>query len=415
MKGSRTDKTRLRPVNRWIYLTARIIIGNLLLRYFRVRVENREAMPRTGGAIVVANHANFFDPMWLYSSLRRPMHFVATEELFRGRALRPLIRWFGTFAKRKAAQDFQTVKNMFTVIRSGGVIGLYPEGLRTWDGTNYPVIPTIARLIRKFRVPVVTCRFDGGYFGFPRWARKWRRIPVTVVFSRLYTKDDFPETDQEVVRDISAAIRIRDYDLEWEKPKRRISGLADGISVILYRCPSCATVEGLHMLEPASSNTFECSSCFSSWRIDPFCSITPLDESGMPRGEPVPLHEMYRKIKSMELRSFETPLMNLEPGERLFLMSRPRTLLREARFPYFRAIGFGRLFLTSRRLLFRTNRESLLEAPLDQLESLSIEPGNKLHFMHRGALYRLPFTQASPLKWQDAIESLLDTPLPTGL
>jgi hypothetical protein len=68
-----------------------------------------------------------FDPIWVYDALRHPVYLVATEELFRSRLL-------------------------------GGRVGVYPEGVRTWDGTNAPLIPTIARLIRRLCVLIYTCR-----------------------------------------------------------------------------------------------------------------------------------------------------------------------------------------------------------------------------------------------------------------
>jgi len=236
-----------------------------------------------------------------------------------------------------------------------------------------------------------------------------------MTFTRLYTRNDFPDTDEEVIRDISTAIRIRDYELEWEPSRRVFKNLADGISVVLYRCPVCGTVEGLHMIMPPRTNAFECTSCFSSWKIDPYCRITPLDQEGKPTGDSAPLYEIYRRIKAMPLRAISSHLLPLTPGEELYLMCRPLPLLREGRFPHFRHAGYGRLFLTNRRLVFRSKRQIVLEAPLSELQSINIEPGNKLHFMHRGVLYRLVFGQAGPLKWQDAVESLLDKPIPTDL
>jgi len=407
MKAGRAQIASLRIVNRWLYLTARLLLARLIHVVFRLQISGLEAVPRSGPAFILPNHVALFDPIWLYSSLRRPIYFVATEELFRSWFLRMLIRAFGAFPTRKAAQDLYTVRTLFSVIREGGLIGLYPEGVRTWDGTNSPVIPTIARLIRKFRIPVVTCRFDGGYRAHPRWASHWRRVPVRIVFSPLYPAGRAPDTDEEVMRDIAEAIRIRDYELP--PPERRIlfRGLPDGISRILYRCPHCGALESLRPVLPPRRNRFECSSCFSSWKLDVACNVTPLDQGGRPAGQSIPLFQLYREIKEMPPRPIRSDLVKLDEGELLYLISRPNLVYREHRFPYFRPVAFGRLFLTSRRLLFAGHRGVRIAAAVGDLESLSIEPGNKFHFVVGGVLYRIVFRNASPLKWADTIERIV--------
>jgi 1-acyl-sn-glycerol-3-phosphate acyltransferase len=407
MKTGRGQIASLRFVNRWFYLTVRLLLARLIQVLFRLQVVGRDAVPRNGPAFVVPNHVALLDPIWLYASLRRPIYFVATEELFRSWFLRMLIRWFGAFPKRKAAQDLYTVRTLFTVVNRGGLVGLYPEGVRTWDGTNAAIIPTIARLIRKFKIPVVTCRFEGGYLAHPRWASHWRRIPVRLVFTPLYPAGKVPSTDDEVVRDITEAIRTRDYELPL--PERRIlfRGLPDGIWRLIYRCPQCGTLESLRPVPPPRRNRFECSSCFSSWKIDVACRVTPLDQGGMPAGESIPLNRLYRQIREMPWLPVRSAMVELEGDEQLYLISRPHVIYREHRFPYFRPFAYGRLFLTGRRLLFCGRRGVRLTVPVGSVESLSIEPGNKLHFVAGGKLYRIVFRASSALKWADAIERIV--------
>ena len=176
------------------------------------------------------------------------------------------------------------MKNMMQVLGRGGLLGLYPEGVRTWDGTNGPLIPTIARLIRRMRVPVYTCRLEGGYLAWPRWASRWRRIPVRMVFDRLYTRRTIPESEQRILADIAQAIEIRDYQLPLADPHRRFTGLAAGLPKVLYRCPNCHTVEGLGVVRPLASNQIECRSCNSGWQVDIRSRVTPVDEHGRERG-----------------------------------------------------------------------------------------------------------------------------------
>lgn len=411
MTSGRATIASLRFVNRWFYLTLRLLLARPLQLLFRLEIVNRDVVPRTGPAFILPNHVTLFDPIWLYAALRRPIYFVATEELFRSWFLRMLVRWFGAFPKRKATRDLYTVRSMFEVIRSRSLIGVYPEGVRTWDGTNAPVIPTIAKVIQRFRVPVITCRFDGGYFSWPRWARRWRRIPVRIVFEPLYRGDDVPELEADVIRQITEAIRIRDYELPQPRPRKTFRGLPDGISRILYRCPVCGTLESLRSVGLPRRNHFECACCFSSWKLDVFCNVIPLDHGGHAGAPVVPLHRLYRCIREMPLVPVRTSPVDLDAGELLYLTSSPHVLFKERRFPYFRPFAYGRLYLTSCRLLFVGLRGVRLALPIGELQSLSIEPGNKLHFVHSNTLYRIVFRNASALKWTDGIERLAGRPL----
>ncbi len=406
VSGSRSQPRDVRPVRRWFYHLILLLVRKPIQYLFRLQPVNTLAVPRTGGGILVANHVTLFDPIWIYDALRRPVYFVATEELFRGRFLGGLIRWFGAFPKRKAASDYKTMKNMMQVLRMGGLLGLYPEGVRTWDGTNGPLIPTIAHLIRRMKVPVYTCRLEGGYLAWPRWASKRRRVPVRMVFNRLYGRGEIPDSEQQILSDIAREIEIRDYQLPIESAGRRLTGLAVGLPRVLYRCPNCHTMEGLSVVRPLSTNQIECRSCFSTWRVDLRSFVTPVDEHGRDVGESRTVAEWYRRIRVFPLAPIRSALVRLEPGEKLFLVSRAHFLFREKRFPGLRLFAFGRALLTDRRLLFKGKAGIRLNARLAELESLSVEPGDKLHFVFRERLYRIPFRRESPLKWMDALLAL---------
>jgi len=394
-------------VNRIFYRLTTMFLRRFILGYFRLQGRDAEIVPSQGTALVLANHIALFDPIWLYALLRRPVYYAATEDLFRTPALARLIRWFGAFPKRKAASDMSAVRSIFAIAETGGLIGVFPEGVRTWDGSNSAVFPGISKLIRKLKAPVFVCRFEGAYLAYPRWARWWRRIPMTGSFSRLYEPGSIPDDDGTIISEIAAAIRTPDYELPIDPSKYRRRGLAVNLTRLLYRCPSCGTQEGLKLVRPYSTNRVECSSCFSAWVIDATCRLASVDENGQDEGNWTPLPDYYSRILAMPLMPIRTELrLGMEPGEELYLISRPRFLFKEEQFPNLRVLAFGRAFLTSRRLIFRTRLGIPLAAPLAGIGALSVDPGDKLHFTQEGKLYRIPFRNESALKWFDTIRRL---------
>ena len=407
--ASQTSFRQPRLVNRIFYRLMLGILRGPILRYFQITTVDVSVVPQSGAGIILANHSTLFDPIWVYAMLKRPVYFAATEDLFRKRALGRLIRWFGAFPKRKAASDLAALRSIFTIIDRGGLVGLFPEGVRTWDGTNQPLFTGIAKLIRKLGVPVYVCRLEGAYLVWPRWARRWRRIPVRGVFSRLYKAEGIPADDQRILADVAAAIRSTDSAVTLPAASGRRAGLAVNVTRVLYRCPSCGTMEGLKLVRPFSTNMIECSSCFSTWVIDAACRLSLADENGRAEGGWVPLPAHYEHISTMPLTPIRSEIrLGLAPGEQILLISRPRFLFTQERFPNLRVFAFGRAFLTNQRLIFRTRIGIPLSAPLQGLGALSVDPGDKLHFTWRAKLYRIPFRSESALKWFDIIHRLRD-------
>ena len=232
---------------------------------------------------------------------------------------------------------------------------------------------------------------------------------MKAVFSRLYGPEDIPDDDERIAREIASAIHTPDDGRAVDATRFPYKGLAVDVTHVLYRCPSCGTLEGLKVVRPFSTNRVECSSCFSSWVIDVTCRLSPVDEDGNAEGIWTGLPQHYARIKSMPFTPIRTEArLGLAPIEQVFLISRAHFLFRQDKFPNLRRVAFGRAFLTNRRLLFRTRLGIPLDAPLSALGALSVDPGDKLHFTFDGKLYRIPFRSESALKWFDSIHRMQD-------
>ena len=404
----RNDPNWVGPItSRWFLV---VIVVKAVFRWiFKLTSENTKALPSSGPAILLANHVTLLDPIWVGSLLRRHIYYAANEDIFRNPITGALARWTGAFPIRKAATDMSAVRKMIRHLRDGRVVALYPEGVRTWDGTNTPLRPGIARLIQKMKVPIVGCRQERGYLALPRWARVYRGIPVHGVYKRIYQGNDIPDDLDKIIDDISGFIENRDYDLNVSDSRYKRRGLAVDVTKLIYRCPLCGGMESLRIVKPLSTNQVECSSCFSKWEITASGKMVLLDETGSSSGESHTLRHYYRIIKSLPLTPIRSDeRLKLEDGEVLYLRSRRQLLKRERELSRPLSVGLGTAYLTDHRFIFQTTEEKLLEIPLKRMLALSTDPGDRFHFVFDKKIFYITIRSESILKWHDTIIRLRD-------
>ena len=68
--------------------------------YWRLSRIGREHVPQTGPVIFVSNHRSFIDPFIIGLCNRRPVYYVAKEELFKNRFLGWFLGSLGAFPVR---------------------------------------------------------------------------------------------------------------------------------------------------------------------------------------------------------------------------------------------------------------------------------------------------------------------------
>lgn len=84
----------------------------------------------SGPVVLVANHASYLDPICLGLALRRPISFMAKEELFNYPILKQALLRLNTLSIRRGHSDRQAIRLALEVLRQNKVIGMFPQGTR---------------------------------------------------------------------------------------------------------------------------------------------------------------------------------------------------------------------------------------------------------------------------------------------
>jgi 1-acyl-sn-glycerol-3-phosphate acyltransferase len=235
------------------------------LLLFRQRVIWKAPFPRKGAVLLLGNHVSFWDPLWVGWPVGRGVHYMASANLFRLPGVAWFVRSLGAFPKERFVKDKDSVKTLVAHYEDGQAVGLFPEGLRTWDGRQAPVGQGIGRLIKRMDARVVFCRNLTGHLSQPRWADYPRWIPVQLEYSEPMT---YPSdwTAEQITADVIERIRI---DHEPEHVAGWLLGwrLAHGLPDFVWACPACGRLDSLQV-DPRDGNRVRCKACDAGWRVN---------------------------------------------------------------------------------------------------------------------------------------------------
>lgn len=164
-----------------LWWSIQFFVQNLCAFWLQYRVRGLERIPDRG-ALLLVNHQSFIDPLLVGVGLRRPVSFVARENLFRIPALGWILRNTYVMPIRRDAAGSETLRESIRRIEDGYLVGIFPEGTRTEDGTLGDLKPGFIALVRRAECPVIPVGIAGAFEALPRGAKWLRRSPVRVVF-----------------------------------------------------------------------------------------------------------------------------------------------------------------------------------------------------------------------------------------
>jgi 1-acyl-sn-glycerol-3-phosphate acyltransferase len=195
--------------------------------YFGWRVYNPERVPLEGPVILAANHQSFLDPFLIGGGVRRPINYLARENLFRFPIIGWLLRKWNTVPVDREGGGAKGLRAILERLLAGGGIILFPEGTRSKDGQLQPARSGVGLTVIKSNAPVVPVRVFGTFEAYGRHMRFPRPRRVAVKYgtpmgfeelraeARSCTKPRLKQIYQQVADELMAAIS----EIRLEQPK----------------------------------------------------------------------------------------------------------------------------------------------------------------------------------------------------
>ncbi|HEX3831868.1 MAG TPA: 1-acyl-sn-glycerol-3-phosphate acyltransferase [Solirubrobacteraceae bacterium] len=260
-------RAREKRANPLIYGFVRVTFQAFFWVYFRMRRIGLEHVPRRGPVIIAANHRSFLDPFVIACMARRPMYYVAKQEIFKFRVLAWLLSSLGAFPVRRGAGDADMITTAKAILARGDIVLIFPEGTRTRPGALGRPRRGVGRLALETGVPVVPV----AVIGTEAIRRGWRIRPHRVRL-RAGPPLRFPQVDHPS-KQLAAAVTDRIWPcvmLQWEwlgglAPVRRVAVIGAGqwgtaMAVCLARAGmevdlGCRTAEQATVLQETRVNS----------------------------------------------------------------------------------------------------------------------------------------------------------------
>lgn len=134
----------------------------LLCRHLHRLPDTHIPLPKTGAAIVAANHISGLDPFLLIAASRRPLRFLIAREQYE----RPILHWLfkasGCIPVDRSGKPEVALRQARRALEEGEVIALFPHGAIHLDSDPQKKLKGgVARLAAWTNTPIFPVRING--------------------------------------------------------------------------------------------------------------------------------------------------------------------------------------------------------------------------------------------------------------
>ncbi|NEQ98861.1 MAG: 1-acyl-sn-glycerol-3-phosphate acyltransferase [Cyanothece sp. SIO2G6] len=177
------------------------IVSPMLHTYFRGRIYGADRVPLQGPLLVVSNHASYFDPPLLSNCVRRPVAYMAKEELFKTPVFRQAIQLYGAYPVKRGGSDRAAIKAALSRLEKGWAVGIFLQGTRTKNARIPSPKLGAALIAAKAQVPLLPVSLWGTQDILVKGKSLPQAVPITV---RIGEPIEPPESgDRSVLLDLT--------------------------------------------------------------------------------------------------------------------------------------------------------------------------------------------------------------------
>ncbi len=153
-------------------------------------------IPAKGGLIIASNHQSYLDPFAISVPIRRPIRFLAWDEVLNWPFVGKVMRSLGAWPLQLERSDPAAIRRTHQWLGEGGAVMIFPEGGRGQpDGSMIRFKAGAVRIALEAGVPILPVTIRGAHRVWPRR----RLIPglgkIEIIYHPLFHPQQQPEED----------------------------------------------------------------------------------------------------------------------------------------------------------------------------------------------------------------------------
>lgn len=170
--------------------------------FYNFHIEGTENIPQDRALVMASNHRSYADPVILTMPMKKPVTYMAKEELFKNKLFGWFITKLGAFPVKRGAGDLQVIDDAVGILESGRHLVIFPEGTRSKDGKVGKGKTGVALIAARSGADVLPCGiiFEGEKLHF--------RSKLTLRFGKVIPAEEIAVTEGSPRELKAAKLRI---------------------------------------------------------------------------------------------------------------------------------------------------------------------------------------------------------------
>lgn len=374
----------------FIIRLAKATYAKMVLGKNSLIIKNKELIDKIKGpCLIVSNHTHKIDYILISAALPFHIRWVAGAYLFKMPFVSFVVKHFATcIAKEQGKSDLSTIINIKKALKKGDVVGIFPEGTRTWDGdTILDKSTTLTKMIRYLKVPVLFIQMQGSYCKLPRWKQgKEAKGPIFMnLVSFLEPENYLDKPLLELQEEINNYLFFSSDSWQEENHQAyEAEDLAEGLQRVLYMCPKCKAIDS----HKTQGKTLTCS-CGATTTIDEYYKLHSKDHN-------FTLISQWHRWEKEELKKDQEILFKEEKG----------VLLQEGDLKKMKTISKNFLVSANKNSIKihtkDTDKDFVFE--LNEINDIAINAKQTVEFYYQNRLFRFRLEpQSCSLKYKELL------------
>ena len=268
----------------WFLMTFVMCALGILNKIYKVKFSydyDRKKLGK-GPIILLSAHASRLEFIYsLYGFKHKDINMVCGYQNIMKKGIYGFFTKLGIISKYLYQPDLVCVKSMLKVLKQGGVLGLFPEGIQSTSGSTHPINPATAHFIKRSKATVVVATSKGAYLATNRYSSDRKKGYIGIDYSLLFTPERLEElTEEEIHKLLLEKISYNDFEFNKVARNKYIGKKpnAYGIDKILYKCPICKKEHTLHV----ENDTITCTKCELKAKVNEYYDLVNICDKKIP-------------------------------------------------------------------------------------------------------------------------------------